>query len=511
MTVENSGPELVIALVTPAGVRRDALQKALNSALSAVGYRTTTIRLSKLLERTSAWSAGSTTSEVERISRLQEIGNSFREKLADGAALVRSSIAAIREERFNASGDPEKPITRMAYILDQLKHPTEVELLREIYGSCCLVISAHAPEDSRVQNLAREMADKANEAGASSKYTSGAFNVITADEKQEGDYGQNTRDTYPKADFFIDLGTVGGEYAIERFFELIFAHPFHTPSRAEYAMYQASAASRRSSDDSRQVGAAIATDDSDVVAVGANEVPIAGGGLHWWPGSPDSRDQALARNGDDRAANLKRRVLVQLLGRLADKGLLAPGLDANSISQRTNEILDILKGTDFMNLGEFGRPVHAEMAALIDAARRGVGVNKLTMYVTTFPCHNCAKHIIASGIKKVVYLEPYPKSQAGFLHAEEMVLDPVSENYAPRVGFVPYTGVAPRQYHQLFAMTLRGKKGLSISEWNSKKTTLLPRYVPRNASQAYLTAERQELEKLPEADFKWDKKKLCPI
>ncbi|MDN3612645.1 hypothetical protein QWZ16_23945 [Vibrio ostreicida] len=33
----------------------------------------------------------------------------------------------------------------------------------------------------------------------------------------------------------------------------------------------------------------------------------------------------------------------------------------------------------------------------------------LNSTVRLFPCHNCAKHIVASGIKRVVYVEPYPK------------------------------------------------------------------------------------------------------
>ncbi len=114
---------------------------------------------------------------------------------------------------------------------------------------------------------------------------------------QEGDFGQNTRDTYPKANFFVDLGVQGGEQRIGRFIELLFGHPFHTPTREEYAMFQASAASLRSSDDARQVGAAVATAGGDVVAVGANETPLRGGGLYWPDASPDARDQAL---GEDR-------------------------------------------------------------------------------------------------------------------------------------------------------------------------------------------------------------------
>lgn len=56
--------------------------------------------------------------------------------------------------------------------------------------------------------------------------------------------------------------------------------------------------------------------------------------------------------------------------------------------------------------------MHAEMFAITDAARRGLSVRDATLYCTTFPCHMCARHIIASGIRKVVYIEPYPKSMA---------------------------------------------------------------------------------------------------
>jgi dCMP deaminase len=48
--------------------------------------------------------------------------------------------------------------------------------------------------------------------------------------------------------------------------------------------------------------------------------------------------------------------------------------------------------------------VHAEMNALMKAARYGgVGTDGATLYSTHSPCPNCAKHIAAAGIKRVVY------------------------------------------------------------------------------------------------------------
>ncbi|HKL73362.1 MAG TPA: dCMP deaminase family protein [Clostridia bacterium] len=52
--------------------------------------------------------------------------------------------------------------------------------------------------------------------------------------------------------------------------------------------------------------------------------------------------------------------------------------------------------------------VHAEQNAIIQAAKLGVSVDNATIYVTHQPCVICAKMIINSGIKKVIYKEGYP-------------------------------------------------------------------------------------------------------
>ncbi len=52
--------------------------------------------------------------------------------------------------------------------------------------------------------------------------------------------------------------------------------------------------------------------------------------------------------------------------------------------------------------------VHAEQNAIIQAAKIGVSVEGAIMYCTHQPCTICAKMIINSGIKKVIYKEGYP-------------------------------------------------------------------------------------------------------
>ena len=88
----------------------------------------------------------------------------------------------------------------------------------------------------------------------------------------------------------------------------------------------------------------------------------------------------------------------------------------NKTQHSFEEFERAVERTTLDDLLEFGRMVHAEMAALMDAARRGISVKGCLMYVTTFPCHMCARHIIAAGIQKVIYIEPYPKSKVGELY-----------------------------------------------------------------------------------------------
>jgi cytidine deaminase len=515
-------PELIFALVGAAGARLSDLSKGLKDELKTFGYETEDIRLSDLLRNFLGWADPPGPSEHDRITHLQNMGNEFRRRLEKGDALALAGIAEIRTRRANISKSPDQPASARAYIMHQLKHPDEVELLRLVYGASFLLVAGHAPRKLRVTELAKRMARIDLRPGEEEHFKPLAHTIIEIDEKQDDDYGQDTRDIYPKADFFANLGVDLGENEVRRFVDLLFGHPFHTPKPDEYAMYQAHAVSLRSSDENRQVGAVIVSlsrgrdgniKNADVIAVGMNEVPRGGGGFYWDQDSPDRRDQMLLlMKGEDRAVEIKTSALAELIERIAQKKWLQETIATQRKVEVARDLLKYLKGTQFLDIGEFSRPVHAEMAALIDAARRGVAVDGHSMYVTTFPCHNCAKHIIAAGIRRVVYLEPYPKSRALNLHGEEITPESTSGNEEEgTVVFYAFTGIAPRQYQQVFSMSERGKKqGKSLREWYAERLSLTPLYVQRNASLAYLAAERQELEKLPPEIYRWDKNTVCP-
>lgn len=59
------------------------------------------------------------------------------------------------------------------------------------------------------------------------------------------------------------------------------------------------------------------------------------------------------------------------------------------------------------NLG-YCYAVHAEQNAIAQCAKYGISCLGASLYVTTQPCATCAKLMINSGIKEVIYLEPYP-------------------------------------------------------------------------------------------------------
>lgn len=58
------------------------------------------------------------------------------------------------------------------------------------------------------------------------------------------------------------------------------------------------------------------------------------------------------------------------------------------------------------------RTIHAEMNAVIQCSANGVSTKNATAYVTNMPCTNCAKALIAAGIKEVVIFSDYHDTMA---------------------------------------------------------------------------------------------------
>lgn len=119
-----------------------------------------------------------------------------------------------------------------------------------------------------------------------------------------------------------------------------------------------------------------------------------------------------------------------------------------------NDVIKKVRKTRLGGLIEFSRAVHAEMDTIISASISGVSPKGCRMFVTTYPCHYCARHIVAAGIDEVQFIEPYPKSKATELHDDAIAVD--SKDWIPpseggtHVLFRPFVGVAPRLYRRVF-------------------------------------------------------------
>src|SRR5690606_26190311 len=183
---------------------------------------------------------------------------------------------------------------------------------------------------------------------------------------------------------------------------------------------------------------------------------------------------------------------------------LAPGLgqNDNELLEQGRRLLGSPPRSRLLDITEFGRAVHAEMEALLACGRSGTSPRGGTLFSTTFPCHNCAKHIVASGIRRVVYLEPYPKSQAKDLHDDSIELgqhEEPGDETGSKVVFEPFQGVGPRRFFDLFSVglssgyeTVRKRSGAKERlEWHRSDASLRVPMFPLTYFERELLAARE--------------------
>ncbi|MBF0330767.1 MAG: cytidine/deoxycytidylate deaminase family protein [Candidatus Omnitrophica bacterium] len=73
------------------------------------------------------------------------------------------------------------------------------------------------------------------------------------------------------------------------------------------------------------------------------------------------------------------------------------------------------------------RTNHAEMNAIVQAAKKGHKIDGGTAYVTNMPCTTCAKALIAAGVKRVVVFSDYHSTLATeFFAKAKVVIDKVA-------------------------------------------------------------------------------------
>lgn len=421
------------------------------------------------------------TDDISVESYKQRIANANKlRKTLGNDAMAGIAVSAIRTQRDrrlaeaatsrrrSQSRSQRKPgdvLTAHAYVIRQLKRPEEVALLRRVYGRQFVLVSAYAPEEQRCTRIKERERQRTSSTLSDAEIDHRARELIDQDLNEANNpNGQNVRDVFPLADVFIDASSrQSANNTTTRFVKLLFGNNWLTPSRDEYAMYIAKSASLRSADLSRQVGAAIFSTAGEVITLGCNEVPKASGGTYWEGDHGDARDFQLGRDANEAQ---KFELLVDLVERLKEERLLSAKLNnRKDVRQVARDLIDRphVASAKLMDIIEFGRVIHAEASALADASRRGLSVRDATLYCTTFPCHLCATNIVASGVSRVVFIEPYPKSYATVLHKDAISL----EGAVGKVIFEPFVGVSPVRYRDLFERKKRKSKAGKALEWNT--------------------------------------------
>lgn len=447
--------EIVIGLVGAVGTQLSRVVEVITDRLNAFSYTTKEIRVSgDVISVLFDDIPSEFPSEYDRITTFIEKGNRARAISSDNSILALGVCGEIFRDREQDEQRTVKPMHRVAYIVNSLKHPDEVTRLRNIYTDGFYLIGVHANRDTRRDYLIRQKnIDDAH-----------ADELIARDEDEVEGHGQHTRNTFHLADFFIHLGNDEARWrnSVFRILDLMFGHPYITPTFDEYAMFMAFASALRSADLSRQIGAVIAR-DNEIIATGANDCPKPGGGLYWPEYKDDSHEYIDSPNGRDytRGGDSNRNEQKKIIDGVLD------GLDEGTDKGKVEVALQVSRIGD---LTEYGRVVHAEMEALLFCARNAVDARDATLYTTTFPCHNCAKHIIAAGMRRVVYVEPYPKSKAIDFHDDAITQEESTSSHL--VAFVPFVGIGPRKFFDLFSMRLgagfemiRKKEDGSVLDW----------------------------------------------
>lgn len=496
-------PELVVGIAGPIGVDIDGICESVSDALRAVDYDSATIKLTDEIKDLSSSFKKPTKRGFHHLMNFKmDHASDLCRAREDPAFLMRIAIAAIRRERegfiadgkglvfrtdinesdpdfvgppvaYESIGATDRVAEKVAYIIRQIKRPAEVEMLRRVYGKQFVLVSAYGSEAERKSILEEKIRRSMplNTTNNTVSFNAQALMDRDADEGED-DYGQHLRNAFHLADVFVNgIEKAPLALVLSRFFNALFGLNSTAPNKYEYGMYCAKSASLRSTDLSRQVGAAIFSKQGEIITQGCNEVPKAFGGTYWDCETPDFRD--ISR-GFDPNEDEKREVVRDLLERLDTAEMIKmpekAKRDLNGLIDHLTSVkkdvkdksLGVLRGSKVFDLTEYGRVVHAEMCALCDAARLGKSVKGGILFCTTFPCHNCAKHILASGIEIVLFMEPYPKSKAKQLHPNEIELDTLNDN---RVSFIPFLGISPYRYRDIFEKKSKRKSGSTANKW----------------------------------------------
>ena len=525
-------PELYFGIVRALGTPLHSVVDALEESLKQARFSLHPIKVSESLEAIAAVKAVFPKKRNEtpyhRFLRFRASGFWLRSKTRLRDAVVLSAVEQLNRRDRDKARKRASGKRGVAYLFRSVHHPKEAERLRKLYDRQLFLISVHSSQENRLQNLTHQLVDGRHPVANDLQELADELirdedSYLPADQRYDktlsglSQYATDIPKAFQFGDLFLDVNDPHNAEHVDRFVNLIFGEPFCTPTRDEIGMAEAFSAKLESGNLARQVGASVLSEDGELLTTGTNDVPRPGGGTyrsdHYFDFRDYNNDERLRqfRRGFDASDTTRRAILTDLLRRMlvdpewlrdldellrpllrqenpdADAGsrlaaVLETSVGSADSRQHLLEIVDDLSdsliasdliwGSQFFDVLEYGRTMHAEMDAITSAARKGVSLRNATLYCTTLPCHECARLIIGSGIRRVIYIEPYEKSRADAMYSSEICFTTLAESRdfertmklnrfdesfrqrlenRERVDFVPYIGVSPRRFHELFS------------------------------------------------------------
>lgn len=442
--------------------------------------------------------------KLARLERLMDVGDSMRAAAGRGDAVLLASLRELVRDPLSTLDFLTSPPDVFEYsscviIFESLMHPDEVQLLRDLWGPRAFIIATSEARTRRRNALLYRFDTMGRYGAPGDAALLKLTELLARDEKKStssakvaSQFQLSVGDTYYKADLFAALRstTRANRRAVSRledasgerciaFLEAIFGDPFATPTQKEFGMRVAHVAAECSSAMARRVGAVVMSSAGQLKAVGFNEVPKAGGGVYWAGDDPDyrsfrvqdPREDEFGRriqelSGSDRSVHLRNVAFSQIVER-ATIAILLRLKNPEAVDQFIEHFEELISellvdqhvlDSEFFDSTEYHVELHAEMMAITDAARRGISLAGDTLYTTTYPCHQCVRQIIASGITHIVYQEPYPKSKANTLFAHDVAESAMEEDFPPgkvRVLIEQFVGIAPASISKLMSFERR--------------------------------------------------------
>ena len=485
-------PDIVIGICRPVGTDTREMLNCIVERLTLAQIEVRTIHMRDLIVETineanpdvTQSEYGEHVSANERLY-LMRAGNYLRSAISLDivARLTIRQISRIRNDVYERALEGQKK--GVAFLILNFMHPSEVAVFRNVYRQRFFLIAATENMNTRNNRLVdsqigsqQEDEEDENEAKQLVRLLMKIDQGIKPTDKRLGiEKGALSVDkTFQEADLFIQVDSPNWRKQIYRFFDQIYGNPFGALLDDERGMGIAYLASHSSGSFGRLVGAALFTKEGYIGGIGWNDPPLPGGGTYDENAEPDYRDHAVGYDVSDKLRIEAVQEFIDKLCSVADwesdlekidevysaKAWLSKlAGEIRKISSPRHEValaltqIPIFRETRLFNLIEFGRSIHAEMSAITQAVRGGYSTTDATLYVTTYPCHECVRNIIAAGISRIVYIEPYGKSMANVLYPYEI------ETYvgngtrpptgAKKVMFETYTGISPRRFDDLFS------------------------------------------------------------